>query len=106
MEAGEYGQTRGTRFTARRLELVAVTGLLWTPWCVFGGAGFFFVLFFLTILFLLRTHTACCKYEVTLPHLPLYQYYVAQPHVNSSTVQRHRARVYMIRSRHEVGAGK
>ena len=24
--------------------------------------------------FFLRTHTACCKYEAVLPHLPLYYY--------------------------------
>ena len=40
MEAGEYGQTRGTRFVARCLEVVAVAGLMWVPWFVFGGAGF------------------------------------------------------------------
>ena len=41
MEAGEYGLTRGTYFVARRLEVVAITGLLWISWCVLGGAGFF-----------------------------------------------------------------
>ena len=41
MEAGEYGLTRGTCFVARRLELVAVAGLLWISWCVLGAAGFF-----------------------------------------------------------------
>ena len=66
MEAGEYGLTCGTRFVARCLEVVAVAGLMWVSWCVFSGAGFFCVFFFL------RTHTACCKYEATLPHLPLY----------------------------------
>ena len=71
MEAGEYGQTRGTRFVARCLEVVAVAGLMWVSWCVFGGADFFFRVFFPDILFL-RTHTACCKYEAALPHLPLY----------------------------------
>ena len=29
MEAGEYGLKRGTCFVARRLEVVAVAGLLW-----------------------------------------------------------------------------
>ena len=69
MEAGEYGLTRGTRFVARRLEVVAVAGVLWISWCVLGPAGFL-VLFFRC--FFLRTHTACCKYEAALPHLPLY----------------------------------
>jgi len=41
MEAGEYGLTRRTWFFARRLEVVAVAGLMWVSWCVFGGAGFF-----------------------------------------------------------------
>ena len=41
MEAGECGLTRGTRFAARRLELVAVAGRLWMSWCVSGEAGFF-----------------------------------------------------------------
>ena len=67
IEAGEYGLTRGTCFVARRLDVVAVAGLLWIPWCVLGAAGFF--CFFC---FILRTHTACCKYEAALPHLPLY----------------------------------
>ena len=69
MEAGEYGLTRGTRFVASRLEVVAVAGLLWFSWCVFGRADFFSFFF---LLFFLRTHTACCKYEAALPHLPLY----------------------------------
>ena len=34
MEAGKYGLTRGTCFVARRLEVVAVAGLLWISWCV------------------------------------------------------------------------
>ena len=70
MEAGEYGLTRGTCLVASRLEVVAVAGLLWISWCVLGGA-IFFVFFFFRFL-ILRTHTACCKYDVTLPHLPLY----------------------------------
>ena len=40
MEAGEYGLTRETCFVARRLEVVAVAGLLWISWCVLGAAGF------------------------------------------------------------------
>ena len=42
MEAGEYGLTLGTCFVARRVEVVAVVGLLWTSWCVLGAAGFIF----------------------------------------------------------------
>ena len=41
MEGGECALTRGTWFFARRLELVAVAGLVWVSWCAFGGAGFF-----------------------------------------------------------------
>ena len=46
VEAGEYGRTRGTCFIARRLEVVAVAGLLWVSWCVLGAAGFFVFFFF------------------------------------------------------------
>ena len=42
MEAGKYGLTRGMCFVARRLEVVAVAGLLWISWCGLGGAGFIF----------------------------------------------------------------
>ena len=75
MEAGEYGLTRRTCFVARRLELVAVAGLLWMSWCVLGGGGGFFRAFF-SVFYFLRTCTACCKYEVTLPHLPLVVFIV------------------------------
>ena len=66
MEAGKYGLTRGTCFTARRLEVVAVAGLLWIYFvvCVWWDFVFFFRF--------LRTHTAYCKYGATLPHVPLY----------------------------------
>ena len=70
MKAGEYGLTRGTCLVVCRLELDAVAGLLWISWCVLGGADLFSVFFFR--FFFLRTHTACCKYAATLPHLPLY----------------------------------
>ena len=46
MEAGEYGLTRGTCFVARRLDVVAVTRLLWISWCVLGAAFFFRFCFF------------------------------------------------------------
>ena len=41
MKAREYGLTRGMRFVARCLEVVAVAGLMWVSWCVFGEADFF-----------------------------------------------------------------
>ena len=47
MDGGEYGLTRGTCFVARRLEVVAVAGLLWISWCVLGAVGFgVFIVFF------------------------------------------------------------
>ena len=49
MEAGEYGLMRGTWFFTRRLEVVAVAGLMWVSWCAFGGARFFLVLQVTTI---------------------------------------------------------
>ena len=49
MGAGEYGLTRGECFVARRLEVVAVAGLLWISWCVLGGADF--SVFFFSIVF-------------------------------------------------------
>ena len=72
MEAGEYGLTRGTCFVARRLELVAVAGLLRISWCVLDVAGIILCFSFSFLFFFLRTHTACCKYKDALPHLLLY----------------------------------
>ena len=40
MEAGEYGLTRVTWFFARRLQVVAIVGLMWVGRRVFGGADF------------------------------------------------------------------
>ena len=71
MEACEYGLTRGTCFVARRLEVVAVAGLLRGFCGVFWVRRDFFVFFFADFV-VLRTHTACRKYEATLPHLPIY----------------------------------
>ena len=61
MEAGEYGLTRGTCFLARRLEVVAVAGLLRLSWCVVGGVDFF-VFWFRPFFFFKRTRpTASMK---------------------------------------------
>ena len=71
MEASEYGLTRGTCVFARRVEVVTVAGLLWIYFVVF----FFYCLVGFRVFFsfsLLRRHTAYCKYEATLPHVPLY----------------------------------
>ena len=46
MEAGEHGLTRRTWFFARRLEVVAVAGLVRVSWCAFRGADFFVLFFF------------------------------------------------------------
>ena len=70
-EECEYGLPSGTCFAARRLEVVAVAGLLWIHFVVcFFSVWWDFV--FVFSFSLLRTHTAYCKYEATLPHLPLY----------------------------------
>ena len=39
MEAGEYEVARGTCFVGRRLEVIAVAGLLWISWWVLAAAG-------------------------------------------------------------------
>ena len=70
MEAGEYGLTRGTRFVACCLEVIAVAGLIGFRGVFSVGQDFLFYRFYLH--FFLRTHTACCKYEVPLPQLSLY----------------------------------
>ena len=67
MEAGEYGLTRGTRFVARRLEVVAFAGMLWISWCVLGAAGFFRVFFF--NFFFLRTRPAASMRPACLIYL-------------------------------------
>ena len=57
MEAGEYGQTRGTCFVARRVQGSRSPGC-----CGFGGVfwvGRICSCFFLDFVFI-RTHTACC----------------------------------------------
>ena len=49
LEAGEYGLTRGTCFVARRLEVVAVAGLMrisWRVMSVWWDFVFFFPVFF------------------------------------------------------------
>ena len=70
-EECEHELTSGTCFTARRLEVVAVAMLLLIYFvvCFFQCLVGFRVYFSFS---LLRTHTAYCKYEVTLPHVPLY----------------------------------
>ena len=72
MEADKNGLTRGTCFVARRLEMVAIAGLLWISWRVFGGTDFFVFFVIFSCFFFVRTHTACCKHEAALPHLPLH----------------------------------
>ena len=54
MEAGEHVLTRGARFVAVCLEVVAVAGLMWVSRCVFGGAGFFLVFQVTTVIFQTR----------------------------------------------------
>ena len=71
MEAGEYGQTRGTCFFARRLEVVAFAGLLRLSWCVLGGVDFFVSSFF-RLFFSSNTHGLLQVRGHLLPHLHLY----------------------------------
>ena len=67
--AGEYGLTRGVRFVAICYRggsgRWADVGFVVCFRC--GGIFFFFFRF----CFSFRTHTTCCKYEDTSPHLPL-----------------------------------
>ena len=72
MEAGVYGLMRGMCFVARRLEVVAVAGLCGYHGVFRAGRIFYFLLRSIFFRFILRTHTAYSKYEVTLPHLHLY----------------------------------
>ena len=69
MEAGEYRQTHWTCFVARRLEVVAVAGLLWISWCVLGGADFF--VFFSRFCFSSSTH-GLLQVRSPFSHLPRY----------------------------------
>ena len=55
---------------ARRLEVVAVAGLLWIYFVWFGCGGIFSCLFF--PFSLLRTHTHGLLVEATLPQVPVY----------------------------------
>ena len=68
MEAGEYGLISGMCFLACRLELDAVAGLLWTSWCVLGGA-FFFRVFFFVFFFFERTRPAASMRSPCLIYL-------------------------------------
>ena len=56
METGEYGLTRGTRFLAYRLEVVAVAGLVWISWCVLDGANIFLIHCFFVFFFSSNAH--------------------------------------------------
>ena len=65
IEASEHGLARGPWCVARRLELVAVAGLMWILFCIMGAA-YFFVLCSLDFVFL-RPHTVCCKLRPPCP---------------------------------------
>ena len=68
MEASECGRMRGTCFITRRLEVVAVAGLLLISWCVLGGADFF-VCFFSIFFFFERTRPAASTRPPSLIYL-------------------------------------
>ena len=55
MEACVYGLTRGMCLVARRLDVVAVAGLLWISWCVLGGVDFLLFCVFFRFFFFERT---------------------------------------------------
>ena len=55
-EAYEYGQTRGTCFTTRRIEVVAVVGLLRIYFVVCFGCGGTFSCFFFSVFFSSNAH--------------------------------------------------
>ena len=70
MEECEYGLTRGTCFTARRLDVVAVAGLLWIYFVVCIGCGGIFLVFFFFVFLertrpTARTRTPCLVYLST-----------------------------------------
>ena len=66
-EACEYGLTRGTCFTARRLDVVAVAGLLWIYSVVCFGCGgifrFFFFIFFRPFIMLSDSELLICIFR-------------------------------------------
>ena len=55
---GEYGLMREARLVAICVEVVAVAGLMWVWWCVFGGPGFFRFFFFDFVFLFERTRLA------------------------------------------------
>ena len=68
-EAREYGLTRGTRFVARRLEVVVVAGLLWIYFVVW----FFSVLWdFVFFVFFFELTRPVASMKPPLDFLPLY----------------------------------
>ena len=77
MEVAEHGLTRATCSLARRLDVVAVTGLLRLSWCVLGGVDFIKKKF--PTFFFLRTHTAYCLYEATSCLIYIYASNEARP---------------------------
>ena len=80
-EECEYGLPNGTCFTARRLEVVAVAGLLWiyfvVCFLVFGGISCFFFVFFTSnahgLLPVRGNLASCTSLLVMRPFLPLGQ---------------------------------
>ena len=71
METREYGLTRETRFVARRLEVVAVAGLLRISWCVLCTAGFISCFFFVFYSNFQRTRPAASMGPFCLIYLSL-----------------------------------
>ena len=65
----EYGLTRWTCFTARRLEVVAVAGLLWIYFVVCFGCGGVFSFFFFRFLYFERTRPTASTRPPCLTYL-------------------------------------
>ena len=66
---GYHRRTRVALCVVSPRELAAVDVLLWV-WCVSVRPGF--LLFFVAVFFL-RTHTACYKYQASLPFISLLE---------------------------------
>ena len=81
-EACEYGLTRGMCFVARRVEVVAVAGLLRISWCVSGAAGFlvfFFILRYSNAHGLLQVLERLASFTYLLVMSPFFAYRQKKP---------------------------
>ena len=100
MEAGEHGLTRGTWFH-RGLSRGGRGRRAAVDFVVCFGWGEFFADFFFVDFFLLRTHTACCKYEAASCLIYLststHQVYFHRGVLPTQNEKRNRNRLYSTR---------